>query len=227
MSRRLRFALPSVVYHVVNRGNDRRLLFVDQEGYRRFRWLLTEGTERYPMKVHGYCLMPNHFHLLLEPEIHGALSAYMQWVSCRYADYFRITTKTRGHGHVFQRRFWSAPIEHGYDAVCVLRYIEANPVRGGLTTCASEWPWGSLIEREVSGGDLFPDFPVPLPSRWRELVNSPLEPVVLDEIRRAITPPPGRPKRSARFVTPVDKPATAVACPDGDGMDMPIVAVAP
>src|SRR5262245_47564053 len=108
MSRRNRLTVAGTAYHVVNRGNDRRVIFREDADYERFLHLLAAGTERFGVELFGYCAMPNHFHAVARPTTDDALSAYMQWVTGCYACDLRTRTKTVGHGHVFQRRFWSA-----------------------------------------------------------------------------------------------------------------------
>jgi putative transposase len=155
---------------VTNRGNDRRRIFADAADYRSFLHRLDLGKRRYAVRLHGLCLMPNHFHALVLPEEDGALSAYLQWVTARYACDLRAATHTTGGGHIFQRRFWSGGIDDPLHLLRVLRYIEANPVRGKLVERAEEWPWSSLALRAERGWLLDP-IPLALPDDWLALVN--------------------------------------------------------
>lgn len=190
MARENRVAPPAVPCHVVNRGNDRRVIYPDPADYRAFLHLVKSGSPRFRVRVHGYCLMPNHFHLVLEPLRDRALSAYMQWVTGCYSCYLRARTGTVGSGHVFQRRFWSAAIRDDLHFLTVLRYVEANPLRAGLVTCGEDWPWSSLRERLVGR--------MPAPSTglrvgdWTALVNQVQPASSLDELRREVTRRPGR-----------------------------------
>jgi putative transposase len=186
MARTRRLAASLNTYHVVNRGNDRRVIFPERDDYQRFRAFLIEGQQRHPVKIFGACQMPNHFHLLLKPETDSALSAYMQWVCCRYACYFRAITQTVGHGHVFQRRFWSAPIVDDDHFRMVLRYIEANPSRAKLVETAEHWEWSSLSERLRNRPDLVASLPLDLPDSWCALVNLTQPAPVLARIREEL-----------------------------------------
>jgi REP-associated tyrosine transposase len=170
MARSKRLASAGRIYHIVNRGNDRRVIFLERDDYVRFRAILDEGRRRFNVEIFGLCLMPNHFHALVRPHTDEALSAYMQWVQCRYACYLRRRTQTLGHGHVFQRRFWSALIVDDEHFRIVLRYIENNPVRACLVSRAQQWEWSSLIERERRGTLISP-VPFDLPDSWEALVN--------------------------------------------------------
>lgn len=192
MARRGRYAPGGKIFHVTNRGNDRRVIFRQDQDYKRFLRTLRVGTRRHPVKIYGFCAMPNHFHLIVEPKTDDALSAYMQWVTCCYACDLRARTETKGHGHVFQRRFWSAPINHDLDFLITLRYVEANALRAGLVPRAEDWRWGSLGDRRENVRKLLSPLPMTLPAGWCELVNLVQREEVLDRIRRSLNPQPGR-----------------------------------
>ena len=188
-----RFAPPGKPYHVVNRGNDRRAVFLEPTHYQMFMRLMRAGTRRFPVVLHGYCAMPNHFHLIVEPTENDALSEYMQWVTGCYSCYFRARTKTVGHGHVFQRRFWSAPIHDDRHFLMVLRYVEANALRANLVQRAEDWEWSSLADRLK--GKFRSDRWQLLPPDWCRLVNLIQRADVLERLRKEITPKRGRPAK--------------------------------
>jgi putative transposase len=145
--------------------------------------------------VFGYCMMPNHFHLLIEPRAENALSAFMERVTGRYACALRRHTDTVGHGHVFQRRFWNAAISDDLAFVSVLRYIEANPVRASLVPEADLWPWSSFTDRETRARKILSPLPLQLPSQWSKLVNGKQSEQILDKIRSEMTRSAGRPRQ--------------------------------
>jgi putative transposase len=186
MARANRYLPAGRPYHVVNRGNDRRAIFLEAADYRAFKRLLVSGADRFAIDLHGHCLMPNHFHLVAEPREDAQLSAYMQWVTGCYSCQFRTRTRTLGYGHVFQRRFWSAPIQSDLHFLTVLRYVEANPLRAGLVSRAEEWPWSSLRAR-VRGRRHGPRSES-IPEDWCGLVNLVQRVEVLDHLRREISP---------------------------------------
>jgi putative transposase len=183
------------VYHAVNRGNDRKIIYHDSRDYMSFTALMMEGAQRFPVRIFGYCLMPNHFHLLLEPCEENALSDFMEWVTGRYACGLRRRTETVGHGHVFQRRFWSAPVNGENGFLMVLRYIERNPVRGNLVPVADLWPWSSYVGRAARHKGLCA-LPCELPTTWAEMVHTIEDEKVLQSIRSALVRSPGRPRKS-------------------------------
>ena len=135
------------------------------------------------MNVYGVCVMPNHFHALVQPLEEGALSAYFQWVLGRYACDLRIAASTTGEGHVFQGRFWSDCVRDERQFLSVLRYIEANPVKAGLVAAAGEWSWSSLPLR-AARHELLDPLPVPLPIGWEQLVDAEQPAAEVDRIER-------------------------------------------
>lgn len=174
MPRRRRMFSIAQPCHCVNRGQDGRILFAEDTQYQHFIDLMIEGKRRYPIRIFSYCLMRNHFHLLLSPVKPNAISAYMQWIQGRYGFDLRYDSQSLGQGHVFQRRFWSEAIGFGpLHFVNVQRYIEANPVAAGLVERAENWKWSALWERETRGRSLLDPSPLILPEDWLDLVNRP------------------------------------------------------
>ncbi len=141
MPRKPRELTDGGIYHVFNRGNDRRQLFSEPEDYLCFLNHLREGISRYSAELFHYCLMPNHFHLLLKIQKGGDLPALMHRVQLAYARYFK---KTRAFvGHIFQERFRGPRIgEESYYLQCG-RYIERNPVKASLVQEAADYTYSS------------------------------------------------------------------------------------
>jgi len=142
MPRIPRGQLGSHTYHVLNRGNGGATVFHKDGDYRAFLDMLADAKARYSVNVLGFCLMPNHFHLVLQPATQDTLSPFMQWwLTCHVRRYHQ---HHRSHGHVWEGRFKSFPIQQDEHLLTVLRYVLTNPVRAGLTTSPHEWPWSSL-----------------------------------------------------------------------------------
>ena len=171
MARGRRFAPAGYAYHVGNRGNERRRIFHESADYKAFLQLMRVGKDRYPVKLYGVGLVPNHFHWVIVPEREGALSAYAGWVTGGYARYLRSATGTIGHGHVFQERFWNRGIADSWELLSVLSYVEANPLKARLVRRAEDWPWSSLALRRLPIEGLLDPLPVGLPENWIQLVN--------------------------------------------------------
>ncbi|MEO8681082.1 MAG: transposase [Vicinamibacterales bacterium] len=191
MARPGRCFVPGCALHVVNRGNDRRIIFPEAVDYGSFLALLREGRERFPVQIYAYDLVKNHFHLVLAAEHLGALSAYMHFVQRSHACDLRAIAQTRGQGHVFQRRYWSAVLEGSGRLLNALRYVEANALRASLVDKAEDWEWGSLWERVTGERDLLSQLPFHLPDGWPAIVNTPQHALDLKLVRTALRP--GRP----------------------------------
>lgn len=135
------------------------------------------------MRVVGYCVMPNHFHLVLWPREDGDLSRYMQWLLTTHVRRYHCVNGT--DGRVWQGRFKAFPIEQDDHLLTVLRYAERNPLRAKMVDCAEEWPWSSLGPNRIDREDEW--LPVELPENWLEWVNEPQTPAELEAIRESIT----------------------------------------
>jgi putative transposase len=130
------------VYHVINRGNGRATVFHKSQDYEAFLSLLSEAKKRHPVKLFGFCLMPNHFHFVVEPTHENMLSQFMQWLLTSHVR--RYHKHYGGSGHIWQGRFKSFPVQRDEHLITALRYVLQNPVRAGLSSTAQEWRWSSL-----------------------------------------------------------------------------------
>jgi REP element-mobilizing transposase RayT len=146
MPRPHRVSLQDGIYHVFNRGNRRATIFLDPADFERFLELLQELGDRFGWPFFAYCLMTNHFHLVVEtPE--GDVSAGMHRLSFLYAQYFN--RRYAVDGHVFQGRFKTVLIKSDVQLLAAIRYVLTNPVRAGITRNAEEW--GSSSYRATVG----------------------------------------------------------------------------
>jgi putative transposase len=110
--------------------------------YEAFVRLFDQAHERCPMRLLAWCLMPNHFHLVLWPREDGDISRWMQWLLTTHVR--RYHEQHRTTGHVWQGRFKAFPIQQDEHLLTVLRYVERNPLRAGLVAGVGDWPWCSL-----------------------------------------------------------------------------------
>ena len=153
MARPLRLEFPGAVYHVTARGNERRPIFRDDEDRRLFLSTLGRTVARWRWVVHAYCLMSNHYHLLMEtPDAN--LSRGMRQLNGEYTQAFN---RRHGHvGHLFQGRFKALLVEKESHLLEVSRYVVLNPVkaRGMGIAAAGEWPWSSY--RATAGDNASP-----------------------------------------------------------------------
>ena len=194
MPHRRRFVPPGSILHIVNRGNDKKIIFPEPLDYAAFLVLLREARERFGVKLYAYCLMPNHFHLVVAVDSLEEISAYMHWVQRQHACDLRYLDRTKGHGHIFQRRYWSKNVEGDGHLLNVMRYVEANPVRARLVAEAERWEWSSLWDRVTGERDLLHPSPLWRPDNWVAIVNTPLQRIDLDAIRRPLKR--GRPAKT-------------------------------
>lgn len=172
-------------YHVINRGNGQAEVFHKDGDYAAFIKLMAEANERLPLRILGYALMPNHFHLVLWPRGDGDLSRWMQWLLTSQVR--RYHRHYQGSGHVWQGRFKAFPIEQDEHLLTVLRYVERNPLRAKLVRRAEAWPWSSLSWRPTDEcPQLLSDWPVPRPRNWVAMVNAAQTEAELAALRHSV-----------------------------------------
>ena len=140
MARPLRIEYPGAFYHVTSRGNERKAVFKSRRDREKFLSYLESASERYGAVIHVYCLMDNHYHLLLETPF-GNLSKIMQHINSAYTMYFN--TKRKRAGHLFQGRYKAILVDADEYAKELSRYIHLNPVRAGVDQGPSEYEWSS------------------------------------------------------------------------------------
>ena len=183
MPRPKRHFIPGEIYHVVNRGNDKRVIFPGEEHFDRFLHLLVRGRRRANVDIVGFSLMATHFHLLLRPRDRGAIPSFMHWVSGVYAVDFRNSTETAGFGHVFQRRYFSKAVEDHLGCLTVLGYIEMNALEAREVSRAEDWQWCSLFDRSRPRSGLATYDLIRMPTDWVDMVNQPWEQFILSLVR--------------------------------------------
>jgi len=150
-------------------------LFEDDADYQAFEKVLIEAVDRHRgIRLCAYCLMPNHFHLVLWPKTDGQLSRFMQWLGMTHAARWHAHRHSGGRGHLYQSRFRSFTIQQDHHFLSVCRYVERNALRANLVAKAQDWRWSSLWtrpDRRSTIGVLLSPWPVEMPSRWTSLVN--------------------------------------------------------
>ena len=193
MPRPLRPIDDGLIYHVINRGNNGQKVFRKQADFQAFLASLVELKERKPFKLYGYCLLDNHFHLLLRPTDEATISRIMQSLLISHTQ--RYHRSHRSGGHVWQGRFKSPVIQNDVHLLTVLRYIEANPLRAKLVRRADKYPWSSygvhglgeeneLVDRLITYEELSPQAKT-RQRKWAAKVHQPLKEAELAGIRRS------------------------------------------
>jgi REP element-mobilizing transposase RayT len=140
MARQLRIEFPGAFYHVTSRGNERKAIFKSQRDREKFLSYLETASQRYGAIIHVYCLMNNHYHILIETPL-GNLSQIMQHINGAYTTYFNV--KRARAGHLFQGRYKSILVEVDEYAKELSRYIHLNPVRARIVDNPEDYQWSS------------------------------------------------------------------------------------
>lgn len=202
MARLARVVAAGVPHHVTQRGNRRQRVFFGDDDYRAYRELLAEGCARAGVAVWGYCLMPNHVHLILVPGDEAGLRAALGEAHRRYSR--RVNFREGWRGYLWQGRFASAPMDEPHLLACA-RYVELNPVRARLTASAQDWPWSSARAHLAGRGDGLVDV-APLRrmvTDWASFLSAGIEAPALEAIRAAERT--GRPLGDAGFVATLEQ----------------------
>jgi len=193
---------------VLNRAVRRACIFDDDGDFAAFQRVLAEAHERTAMRIVSYCLMPNHWHLVLWPRADGDLSEFMRWLTVTHTQRWHAHRHTSGTGPVYQGRFKSFPIQRDSHFLTVCRYVERNALRANLVARAEDWPWGSLHRRTRYHAEdtdwLLPTraWPVQPPRNWKAQVNRGDDPETVEAIRHAV-------RRGAPYGTPTWRTRTA------------------
>jgi len=190
MPRTARIAPGGMVFHVLNRANNRAAIFKKDEDYLTFLRVLRDIQEKKPMRILAYCLMPNHWHLLLRPHRDGELGAFMQAITTTHVRRWRLHRGRVGEGHLYQGVYKSFPVQNDDPFYTVCRYVEGNALRAQLVRRAEDWRWGSLWQRRQRGWledyPLLHDWPLPRPRNWAALVNRAPTQAELEALQTAV-----------------------------------------
>ena len=191
MPRRARSIRGGLVYHVLNRANARATLFLKEDDYLAFERILDDAFRRVPLRILGYCVMPNHWHMVVWPREgqDHEVSEFLRWLTVTHAQRLHAHHDTSGSGHVYQGRFKSFPVESDEHLYTVLRYVERNPLRANLVARAQDWRWSSLgryKEGDDKARSMLCVWPIPRPRDWTSRVNRADGSKELQAIRRSV-----------------------------------------
>ena len=189
MGRPLRVDVGGYVYHVVNRANARMTIFEHDSDYAAFERIVDQAQSRTDMRLLAWCVMPNHWHMVVWPCKDGDLARFVGWLTLTHTQRWHAHRHTAGEGHVYQGRYKSFPVESDDYFYQVVRYVERNALRAGLVERAEEWRSSSLWRRLKGTADdkaLLSDWPLARPRQWRRLVNTPQTDAELEALRRCV-----------------------------------------
>lgn len=213
MGRPKRTQAGGLVYHVLNRANARMKIFGKDEDYEAFERVLVAAVERTEMRLLAYCVMPNHWHLVVWPRHDGDLSRFTGWLTLTHTQRWHAHRGSTGSGHVYQGRYKSFPVQEDGAFYAVCRYVERNALRAKLAPTADAWRWSSIYRwkhgtREEKS--LLSAWPLPRKPGWLDHVNSVQTEGELSAIRRSIQrgSPFGDPDWTAKTAAALDLEST-------------------
>ena len=191
MGRPKRLALGGIIYHVLNRANARMEIFESSGDYEAFERVLTEAVKRFEMRLLSYCVMPNHWHLVVWPEDKedGQLSRFTGWLTLTHTQRWHAHRHNAGTGHVYQGRFKSFPVQGDEHLYAVSRYVERNALKANLVKRAEDWQWSSL-NRWYSGSkkekEILSQWPLRRKRGWLDYVNRPISQCEHEALQRSM-----------------------------------------
>jgi putative transposase len=169
------------VFHVLNRSVGKKAIFEREPDYAAFEKVLQEARQSNPMRLLAYCLMPNHWHLVLWPEGNDDLSRYMRWITQTHTQRWHKAHDSVGTGPLYQGRFKSFPIAEDDHFYQVCRYVERNSLRANLVSSADMWHW-----KNDSAAITLDRWPCAKPAHWLDHVNAAQTEAELRAIERSL-----------------------------------------
>lgn len=172
MARSRRNTAPGAVHHIVNRANRRKRIFRKPGDYKAFLAILEEAVARCGIRLIAFCVMPNHWHLVVWPNDSVSISAFMHWVTGTHVRRYHLHYGLTGTGHLYQARFRNHVCKDNHGVLAVMRYVEGNPLAAGLASRAQDWEWSSLhLRTRGEERGFLADPPIELPANWAAYVD--------------------------------------------------------
>ncbi len=170
----------------MNRGDHKETIFHKPADFRAFLALMVQATRRVTMRILAYCIMRNHFHLVLWPHKGVDLSAYMQVLMNLHIQRYLLHYPPSSPGHIYQGRFTNSLVQDGDSYLTVMRYVEANALSAGLVSRAEHYMWSSASPHALDPDrPLLADGPIPKPVDWVDFINEPMSEELMKKIQRA------------------------------------------
>lgn len=187
MGRQTRNLLNGGFYHCINRGVGKRTLFHDKRDYEVFLYLMRRCLKGRSIRVASYCLMPNHWHIVLAADVGADMSKFFAIFLNSHTKHYHARYDTIGQGPIYQGRFKSIAVKDR-NLVAVCRYVERNATAARLVGKAVEWPWSShryWIDDQRASAGLCLERPFYYsPDEWRELVDTAMTATEIDKVKR-------------------------------------------
>src|SRR5687767_13967749 len=143
MPRHRRISPDGYVQHVLNRGDHRETIFFKAGDFRAFLAIVAESARRVGMRILAYCIMRNHFHLVVWPHAGNDLPVFMQLLMNLHIQRYLRHYRPESPGHIYQGRYTNSIVQSDHHVLRVMRYVEANALSAGLVRCAEDYKWSS------------------------------------------------------------------------------------
>ena len=197
MPRGARIVVPGIPHHVTQRGNRRERTFFRESDYKTYLRYMRLAKAKETVSVWAYCLMPNHVHFVCVPQDVSGLGDLFRQAHRQYTCH--INKRKEWVGHLWQGRFYSAPMDESH-LVAAVRYIERNPVDAGLCGSPEEWPWSSARAHLAGVDDVLVDVTpmLQIVDDWSAYLSEPSAQERIDTIRQETRR--GKPIGSEEFV---------------------------
>ena len=184
-----RVDIGDLIYHAWNRANAGGQLFVTDGDYQAFEYIVAEAKLLTKMRILAYCIMPNHWHFVLQPVHDGDLAVFFHWLTVTHAKRWHAIRGSAGQGHLYQGTYKSNLCQNDSHFLKLVRYVERNALRANLTQRAESWRWSSGWRRLYGTEQqrlLLTDWPVQVPKEYADMLNAPQNQDELTAIRTAL-----------------------------------------
>lgn len=189
MPRIARIDIGNYIYHVINRANARVQIFDNNDDYLQFESILQNAVEKSSMRLLAYCIMPNHWHLVLHPKHDGDMGLFMSWLTNTHTRRWHAEKETVGQGHLYQGRYKSFLCQEDSHFLALVRYVERNAKKANLVKKAENWRWCSAWVREYGSFEQkkwLSLWPVDSPRGYTDWLNQPQTQEEEDALERSI-----------------------------------------
>lgn len=188
MSRARRIDIGGEVYHCLNRTVGRQKIFLEDSDYKSFENILEETKDITDVDIFAYCIMPNHFHIVLRPHHDGGLSDFMKRLTLTHTQRYRVYTDTVGDGPLYQGRYKSFIVQDDRYLFTVLRYVERNPITAGLIKDPLDWKFSSLYRRHrgsIQQRKLLAPWIIDEPKDYLPMLKEPISGAEIEKIKES------------------------------------------
>lgn len=189
MTRKPRIDVGQEIYHVLNRSVAKQHIFKTPEDYKLFEDVLTETVEITETKLLAYCVMSNHWHIVLQTRNDGDLSTFMKRLSAVHTQRYRSITKTIGQGPVYQGRYKSFIVDQDNHLLSLLSYVERNPLAANLVKNPLDYRYSSLYRRYKGTSkekEILANWPMEEPEDYLSIIKKPLSNTETEKLERSL-----------------------------------------